>query len=279
MYYLTAFTVDVPQLIKQISEIITLYGINIVAAIAILFFGRIATGIIRRVIVSLMKKANVDPTIVSFGSHLTYFACMAFVVLAALDRLGVETASFIALVGAAGFAIGLAFQGALSNFAAGVLVLVFRPYKIGDYIQAAGESGSVKSIQIFTTTLMSPDNKTIIIPNAQVTGGNITNYTTAETRRVDLVVGVSYNDDLHKVKTVLKKILDEHELVLSEPAPTIGVLELADSSVNFAVRPWVKNSDYWSLYYDLNETIKREFDKEKICIPYPQRDLHVYQQK
>ena len=194
-----------------------------------------------------------------------------------ITALGVQTASIIALLGAAGLAVGLALQGSLSNFAAGVLIILFKPYKVGDYIEAGGVGGSVESLQIFTTVLITPDNKRVVVPNSQVTDGVITNYSANDTRRLDLVAGVSYSDDLDKVRAVLEGIIDDSEYVLDAPAPTIAVNELADSSVNFVVRPWVKTTDYWAAHFTLTETIKKRFDAEGISIPFPQTDVHVHQ--
>jgi small conductance mechanosensitive channel len=193
-----------------------------------------------------------------------------------MTKLGIPTASFVAVVGAAGLAVGFALQGSLANFAAGVLLVLFKPIRVGDYVEAGGVSGTVEEIQIFATKLKSPDNKAIIVPNGKVMGDNIINYTMKETRRVDLVAGVSYSDDLNKTQKVIEEILAADSRVLKDPAPTVAVLELADSSVNFAVRPWVKTAEYWDLYFDLQKAIKERFDAEGISIPFPQRDVHLY---
>ena len=227
----------------------------------------------------MMAKGNVDETLISFVGNLTYIALLAFVIIAALNQLGIQTTSFIAVIGAAGLAIGLALQGSLANFAAGVLMIIFRPFKAGDYIEGAGVAGTVEQVQIFATQLKTPDNKTIIVPNAKMMGDNITNYSAKDTRRVDMVIGVGYGDDLKKVREVLEDILAKDDRILEDPAPTIGVLELGDNSVNFAVRPWVKTEDYWGAYFDFTETVKRRFDEEGISIPYPQRDVHLYEYK
>jgi small conductance mechanosensitive channel len=201
---------------------------------------------------------------------------MAFVIIAAVGKLGVQTASFVAVIGAAGLAVGLALQGSLANFAAGVLMVIFKPFKVGDFIEAGGSTGVVEEIGIFTTELKSPDNKKIIVPNAKVTGDNIINYTAKDKRRVDIVAGVSYSSDLDKVRKVLEEILSGDDRILQEPAPTISVLELANSSVNFAVRPWVKPADYWDVFFAIQEKIKKSFDAEGIAIPFPQHDVHIY---
>jgi small conductance mechanosensitive channel len=226
-----------------------------------------------------MTKRNVDQTIVSFVGSLSYYVLLVFFVIAALSQLGVQTTSFVAIVGAAGLAIGLALQGSLANFAAGFLMVIFRPFKVGDYIEGGGTAGTVEKIQIFTTQLKTPDNKTVIVPNAQMTSGNIINWSTTGTRRVDMVFGIGYDDDIDKAKTIMQDIIDADTRILKEPASVIALSELADSSVNFVVRPWVKASDYWSVYFDLTEKIKKRFDAEGISIPFPQRDVHIYEHK
>ncbi len=241
--------------------------------------GRWIAKALKKLINKVMTKNNVDPILVSFVGDLTYFALLAFVVIAAINQLGVQTTSFIAIIGAAGLAIGLALQGSLANFAAGFLLMLFRPFKVGDYIEGAGVAGAVEEIQVFTTQLKSPDNKKIIIPNAKLTGDNIINYSANETRRIDLVIGVGYADDLAKVKEVLEDVLSKDDRILKDPAPTIAVGELADSSVNFVVRPWVKTADYWDVYFDTTESVKKRFDADGISIPFPQRDVHMHAQK
>lgn len=266
-------------IVPLIKEWLLQYGMNVVAAIAILVIGRIAAGIIKSIIHRMMLRSKVDETLASFVTNLGYVAVMAFIVIAALSELGIQTASFIAVLGAAGLAIGLALQGSLSNFASGVLLVIFKPFKVGDYIEGGGIAGTVEQITIFTTELKSPDNKKIIVPNSKITADSIVNYSAKEERRVDMVVGVSYNDDLNHVRQVLTKIVSEDTRVLKEPAPTIAVLALADSSINFAIRPWVKTSDYWGVFFDMQEKIKNQFDAEGISIPFPQQDVHVFQPK
>ena len=264
------------NLVPKIWELITLYGLKAVTAIVVLIVGRwIAKGL-TSLTEKLMNKRQIDPTIVSFVANLTYIALLVFVVLAALGQLGIQTTSFIAVIGAAGLAIGLALQGSLSNFAAGFLMIIFQPFKVGDYIEGAGVAGTVEMIQIFTTQLLTPDNKTVIIPNASLTAGNITNYSVKGTRRVDLVMGIGYGDDIDHAKKVISDVLAKDKRILKDPATTIGVVELADNSVNLAVRPWVKADDYWGVYFDLSENIKKSFDSEGISIPFPQRDVHIY---
>jgi len=263
------------QVMSKLQEWIVLYGVKVIAAIAILLIGWIAAKGIRKIMRRMLQRARIDETLVSFVSSVSYVGVMAFVVIAALGQLGVQTASFVVVLGSAGLAVGLALQGSLANFAAGVLMIIFRPFKVGDYIEGGGVAGVVEEIGIFTTELKSPDNKKIIVPNGKMTGDNIVNYTAKEIRRVDIVAGVSYKDDLEKVRNVLTDILAKDDRILKDPAPTIGVLELADSSVNFAVRPWVKTADYWNVFFATQENIKKRFDSEGICIPFPQRDVHI----
>jgi small conductance mechanosensitive channel len=268
---------NVNYLLEKAQEVIAVFGLKIVAAIIILVVGRWIAKALKKVLVKLMEKSKVEPTLVSFVGHLIYFALLTFVILAALGQLGIQTTSFIAVIGAAGLAIGLALQGSLANFAAGVLMLIFRPFKVGDFIEAAGTAGTVEEIQIFTTQLKTPDNKTIIIPNGKITADNITNISTKPTRRVDFVFGVSYGDDIDRVKEVIADVLAQDSRILPEPPPQIALMQLADSSVNFVVRPWVKAGDYWDVFFDINERMKKRFDAEGINIPFPQRDVHLYQ--
>ena len=258
---------------------LTVYGLKIIAAIIVFIFGRWIAKLLKNVTQKVMTKKGVDATIISFLVNLIYIALMTFVVLAALGQLGIQTTSFIAVIGAAGLAIGLALQGSLANFAAGFLMIIFRPFKVGDLIEAAGVLGVVEEIQVFTTQLKTQDNKTIIIPNAKLTADNITNFTAKATRRVDLVCGIGYGDDIEKANKVLADILAQDERILKDPSPTIAVVELADISVNFVVRPWVKTADYWNVYFDTTENIKKRFDSEGINIPFPQRDVHLYEHK
>lgn len=263
-------------IIDTVLEYGALYGLRLLGAVIILLVGRWVAKVVRRVVERLMGNSQVDATLIKFTGNLVYTLLMVVVVLAALNQIGVQTTSFIAIIGAAGLAIGFALQGSLSNFAAGIMMIVFRPFKVGDFIQGGGEAGTVEEIALFTTQLKTPDNKTIIVPNSKITGDNITNFSAKDTRRVDLVIGVSYQDDLKKVKEVLADILAKDERVLKDPAPTIGVVALGDSSIDFAVRPWVNAADYWGVYFDLLQGIKERFDKERISIPFPQRDIHVY---
>ncbi len=259
----------------KIYELLAEYGLRIIGALIILVVGHRLTKVVSRLVGKAMIKAKIDATFTSFVQHLSEIAILVFVVLAALNLLGVKTESFVVVIGAAGLAIGFALQGSLSNFAAGVMLIIFKPFKVGDFIEAAGKSGTVKEIQIFNTVLNSPDNVRIIIPNGQVTGSNIMNYTVNGTRRIDLVIGVSYEDDLKKTRQVIEKVVTNDNRILEEPAYTIAVSELGESSVNFAVRPWVKAADYWAVRFDLIEKIKLALDQNGITIPFPQCDVHM----
>lgn len=255
------------------------YGAKIIGALLVLMIGMWLAKMVKKGIVKLMEKRKVDPTLISFCSSLLYTAMQIFVVVAALEKLDIKTTSFIAILGAAGLAVGLALQGSLSNFAAGVLMIIFKPFKVGDFIEAGGTMGSVLEIGIFTTILKSPDNKKIIVPNAGVTGGNITNFNANGTRRVDLTAGISYGDDIDKAKAAINAVLAADARILKDPAPTVAVVAMADSSVNFVVRPWVKCADYWDVYFGVTEALKKKFDAEDITIPFPQRDVHIYEHK
>jgi small conductance mechanosensitive channel len=264
------------HIVVKLQEWIVLYGLKVIAALAIIVIGRFAAIGVRSLVRRLLKKSLVDETLVSFITSVSYVAIMAFVIIAALGQLGIQTASFVAVLGAAGLAVGLALQGSLANFAAGLLMIIFKPFKVGDFIEAGGASGIVEEIGIFTTELKSPDNKKIIVPNAKATADNIINYSANDQRRIDMVAGVSYSDDLEKVRKILEGILSEDDRILQEPPPIIAVLELADSSVNFAVRPWVKTSEYWDVFFSTQEKIKKRFDAEGITIPFPQQDVHIH---
>ncbi len=266
-------------MIAQIQELVAVYGLKVLAALAILFFGRIVARWMRRIAVKMMTKGKTDPIIIGFVGSIIYVALMAFVILAALGQIGIQTTSFIAILGAAGLAIGLALQGSLANFAAGFLLIMFRPFKVGDFIEGAGVSGIVEEIQIFTTTMRTGDNKTVIVPNSKLLGDNIVNYSAKQTRRVDLTVGVSYDADLAKVKEILADIAAKDERVKADPAPMIAVSELADNSVNLVMRLWTNTADYWDVYFDTTEAVKLRMDEAGIGIPYPQRDVHLYEHK
>jgi small conductance mechanosensitive channel len=260
---------------QQIVFFVTTYGIKIVGAIVILILGRIAAGIGRSIVGRVLGKAKTDPAIISFVRHLTYILILVFAVLAALAKFGIQTASFVAVLGAAGFAVGFALQGSLANFAAGVLILVLRPFKLGDYIMGAGQAGTVKAISLFTTELSTPDNVKILVPNGKLFGDVITNWSVYDTRRVDLVVGIGYDSDIQKAYEVIDGLIKDDNRILTDPAPQIAVSELADSSVNFVVRPWVNRADYWNAKFDLTRKIKEAFDANGIEIPFPQRVVHM----
>jgi small conductance mechanosensitive channel len=264
------------DIMTQIQALLTVYGLKVIAALAIFIIGKMIAKAVKAGIAKTMTKAKSDPILISFTTNMIYAALLAFVIIAALGQLGIQTTSFIAILGAAGLAIGLALQGSLSNFSAGVLMIIFRPFKQGDFIEGAGVAGIVEEVHIFNTVLRTGDNKTIIIPNDALMSGNIINYSTQPTRRLDLVVGIGYDDDIKKAKNILNELMANDERILKDPAPTLGLLELADSSVNFAVRPWVNSSDYWGVHFDLLESIKLRFDAEGISIPYPQQDVHLH---
>lgn len=255
------------------------YGMRVIAAVLILVVGLWLSKRITRVVTKMLRKNKIDETLVRFISSVTYIALVAFVILATISEVGIETTSIVAILGAASFAVGLALQGSLSNFAAGVMLIVFHPFKVGEYIEAAGVKGSVEEIGVFVTRLLTPDNKVIYVPNSKLFGDVITNYSERDVRRVDMVFGISYTDDIDKAKKIIADVLASHPKVRKDPAPMIVVSELADSSVNFAVRPWVNTPDYWAVYFEITEIIKKRFDAEGISIPFPQTDVHLFQEQ
>lgn len=265
--------------VQTVTDIIGAYTLNIALAIVIFVVGKFLARKITNILVSMFKKVNsVDETLVKFLENIIYYIAMLVVILTALSKLGVETTSFFAILGAAGLAVGLALKDSLGNFASGVMIILFKPFKVGDVVNAAGVTGTVTEVGIFNSVFTTPDNQRIIIPNGSITSGSITNINANETRRVDLVVGIGYDDDIKKAKEVLKDIVNSEERVLQDKGITVAVSELADSSVNFVVRAWVKTSDYWGVKFDLTEEVKLRFDKEGISIPYPQQDVHVHKQ-
>jgi small conductance mechanosensitive channel len=268
---------DINSFMEQLPTLIIPYAIKLVLAIVIYIVGKWLANLVANWLQKTMTARSVDPTVAQFTRNIVYYLAVTVVIIAALGQLGVQTASIVAIVGAAGLAVGFALQGSLANFAAGVLMILFRPCKVGDYIEGGGSSGTVTEVAIFATTLLTPDNKTVIIANAALMSGNIVNYSTQPTRRVDLVVGVGYGSDLDQVKNELKAIVAADSRVLGSPETTIAVSELADSSVNLVVRPWVNSGDYWGVYFDLTENIKKRFDEVGIEIPYPQMDVHSQQ--
>ncbi|MDB2499309.1 mechanosensitive ion channel [bacterium] len=250
--------------------------IKLVIAVVIFIIGKWIARKITNLVKKAMGKANMDETLISFLGNGVYMILMVCVVLAALDYLGVKTTGFVAILGAAGLAVGLALQGSLANFASGVLIIMFRPFKKGDAVDGGGVFGIVEEITILTTVMRTPDNKVIIVPNSQIMGGAIINFSTKPTRRVDLVIGCGYDDDLKKVRSVLESILEDDERILKDPSYTVGLSELSDSSVNFVVRPWVNAADYWDVYFGVQEEVFNRFGAEGISIPYPQTDVHVF---
>lgn len=266
---------DLNVVMNNIGEYLSLYGLRVLGAIALFFVGKFAVKVVVGLIDRLLQKIHMDLTLRAFIRKVAYVLGLTLVVVAVLGQVGVETTSLIAVLGAAGLAVGLALQGSLSNLAAGMMIIALRPFKVGDYIEAAGLAGFVEDVSLFTTRLATPDNKSVVVPNSSITGGNIVNYMAKPSRRIDMIFGVSYNDDIRKVKNILKKIIDEDVRVLKDPAPQIAVSELADNSVNFVVRPWVKTEQYWDVRFDLIEKIKMTFDAEGIEIPFPQRVFHM----
>jgi small conductance mechanosensitive channel len=263
------------SLSDQLMVFIATYGLSVVGAIIILILGWIAARLGQRMLRNLLEKAKVDAAVVSFVGSLAYFLILIFAVLAALAKFGVQTTSFVAVIAAAGFAVGFALQGSLANFAAGVLILLLRPFKVGDYIMGAGEAGTVKEITLFTTVLATPDNIKVMVPNGKLFGDVIKNVTAYDTRRVDLLVGIGYGSDIQRAYDVITDLMRQDTRILPDPAPQVAVSELGDSSVNFVIRPWVKKEDYWSVKFDLTRKIKEAFDKNGIEIPFPQRAIHM----
>jgi small conductance mechanosensitive channel len=266
----------IQQWYNDYSAAIISYAVALLVAIVIYLVGSKVAKMISKFTGKMMAKRDVEQIVVNFIQNIVYGLLMVVVIIAALGQIGIQTASFVAVIAAAGLAVGLALQGSLSNFASGVLIIAFRPFKAGDFIEAGGVAGIVEEIKLFSTFIRSGDNKQIIIPNSSVVGSAITNYSTKPTRRIDLVIGVSYDADIKLAKKVLTEIVDSHASVLKDPAPVVAVAELADNSVNFVVRPWVNSSDYWPTHFDLMETIKIRLDEEKIGIPYPQMDVHIH---
>jgi len=262
---------------EKIIEFLLVSGADLLLALIVLFVG---FWIIKRVVAIMqaaMTKKDVELTLKRFLVSLANIIFKALLLISVASMIGIETTSFIAIIGAAGLAIGLALQGSLANFAGGVLLLMFRPYKVGDFIESQGHSGTVYAIQIFSTILKTPDNKTVFIPNGPIANGSITNYSTEATRRVDMVFGIGYGDDIDKAKKILQELVDTDTRILKDPAPAILLAELANSSVNFKVRTWVKAEDYWGVFFDMHESVKKTFDKRGISIPYPQQDVHIHQ--
>lgn len=257
--------------------LITLFAVRFAVGLAILIGGFIFSGLCSKALMKRLEKSKIDNAVGSFLSGILRAVIIAAAVMMALAHVGIQTTSFIAILGAMGLAIGLSLQGSLANFASGVLIMIYRPFRAGDYVDAGGIAGTVIGIELFTTILKTPDSKKVVVPNSRITSSPITNFSVHPTRRVDMVIGISYDSDLRKAKEVLMRVLKEDERVLEEPAPRVSVSELADSSVNFIVRPWVKSEDYWTFYWDTMEKIKLTLDDEGIHIPYPQMDVHLHQ--
>lgn len=268
---------DWQHIVTKTGEVLLEYGPKLVGALGVLIGGWIGAKLVRALLRRLMAKARLDPTLVGFLGNLVYVLLMVVVLIAAIGTAGVPTASFVAMIGAAGLAVGFALQGSLSNFAAGVMIILFRPFRVGDVIECSGVIGSVCDIQVFATHLNTGDNKRIIVPNTALTSANLINYSKNGTRRIDLVFGISYEDDIDKAKTIVRAILDGHPLVLKEPRADVVVGQLADSSVNLYVRPWANSTDYWTVLFDVTESVKKAFDRDGITIPFPQRDVRMHQ--
>ncbi|MBT8344943.1 MAG: mechanosensitive ion channel [Desulfofustis sp.] len=259
------------------SEVLMTWGLRIAAALAILVIGNWLAKKFTSVFVKMMERNDIDVTLTKFLKNIVYYALLTAVVIAAAQKLGINTGSFLAVVGAAGLAIGLALKDSLANFSAGVMLILFRPFKVGDAVTVAGETGAVEEITIFNTVMNTPDNQRKIIPNGLITSGTITNITANDTRRIDMVFGIGYEDDIKSAEQVFTEMIKAEPRVLSDPAPTIAVAELADSSVNFVVRPWVRTVDYWNVKFELTEKIKLALDEAGISIPFPQQDVHMHQ--
>jgi len=267
---------EMSKIIDTMTYFITNYSLKIVGAILIFIIGKWLARYLSKLLGKILKKNNMDETLTSFLGNITYYSLLLMVLIAAAGQLGINTTSFLTIVGAAGLAVGLALKDSLSNFASGVMIIMFRPFKVGDVVTAGGQTGKVESIAIFNTVLNTPDNQMVIVPNSSITADVITNINAKSTRRIDLVVGIGYDDNIGEAKSTLEDLIKTDSRILSDPAPTIAVSELADSSVNFVVRPWVKTADYWTVRFDLTEKIKLMFDEKSISFPYPQQDVHMY---
>jgi len=264
---------EVQKLYDNAIDFLWEVGPNFLLAIVVLIIGFWIINLITKA----MDKAKIEESLKRFLLSLIGIALKALLLISVASMLGIATTSFIAVLGAAGLAVGLSLQGSLSNFAGGVLIILFKPFKVGDVIDAQGNIGTVHSIQVFNTIIKTPDNKTIIIPNGNLSNGSITNYTMEDRRRVDMTFGIGYGDDIKKTKEVLHNLIKTEKRIHKDPEPMVVVSELGDSSVNFAVRVWTNTSDYWRVFFDMQEKVKLEFDKQGISIPFPQRDIHIFQ--
>ena len=267
---------QIEDILARMTTLITDWGLKVIGALIVLIVGRMIAKSIRKGVKKALERGKMDPTLIPFVSSLIYYMVMAFVLIAVLGMVGIQTASMIAVLAAAGLAVGLALQGTLANFASGVMLLVFRPFRTGDFIEAAGVSGAVDTVGIFSTTLNTPDNVRIVLPNSTVWGQTIKNYATNPTRRVDLVMGISYDDDIGTAMDTINRVLGDEPRLLKDPAPTVAVAELADSSVNIVVRPWCNKEDYWGVYFDLTRALKEQLETSGCSIPYPQTDVHLH---
>ena len=270
-----SLTSNLDAFLQTSTELVSTWGLNVIGAIAVLIIGRWAAGVLRRNVTRGLERGSVDAALVPFLSSMAYYGALAVVLIAVLNLFGIETTSLIAVLGAAGLAVGLALQGTLSNFAAGTMLLIFRPFRPGNFVEVAGVAGSVQEIGIFTTVLNTGDNIRIMIPNASIYGGTIKNYSANENRRIDMTMGISYDDDIEQAIAVITRVVTNDKRVLADPAPTIAVAELADSSVNIVVRPWCSGGDYWALKFDLLRELKVQLEAAGCSIPYPQQDVHV----
>lgn len=261
---------------EQIIDLIWNYGPNLILALVTLIIGLWVIGILTRAIGGAMNKRNVDPSLAPFLKSLISAVLKVMLIISVIGMVGVEATSFVAVLGAAGLAVGLALQGTLQNFAGGVIILLLKPFKVGDFVDAAGYSGTIHAIQIFNTYLKTPDNKTIIIPNGELANSSMTNFSTEPRRRVDWTFGVGYGDNADKARKVLMDLITADQRILSDPEPFIGLSELADSSVNFVVRVWVESADYWAVFFDMNESVYKKFTEEGLNIPFPQMDIHLH---
>lgn len=268
----------IQQSIDALIPLVTQYGMQILGAVVILILGKILSGIVAKLVRKALTRAGADEALVGFLGSLASVAVLTFAVIAALAKFGIQTTSFVAVLGAAGFAIGFALQGSLGNFAAGVMILIFRPIRVGDLVETSGYLGIISEVGIFVTVMNTLDNQKVIIPNGMITGNVINNVNGNGTRRLDMTAGISYGDSMSKAKGILEKILADHPKILQDPAPRVAVSELGDSSVDFVVRPWVEAADYWDVWFDVTQKIKEEFDGQGVSIPFPQRDVHLFQE-
>jgi small conductance mechanosensitive channel len=268
------------EILAKVYELIVTYGMKFIMAIVVLVVGLIVIKWITKALVRMMKKSNVNPSLIPFLKTLTNILLKAMLIISVMGMVGIQMTSFIAVLGAAGLAVGLALQGTLQNFAGGVMILLFKPYEVGHFIEAQGFMGTVKEIQIFTTVLATPDNRKVIIPNSPLATGSITNFSAMPTRRIDFSFGIGYSDDIDKAKDILLKMAQKDDRVLKEDnPPEVYVEALADSSVNLKLRTWVKSENYWGLWFDTTENVKKQFDAAGISIPFPQQDVHLYNHK